>query len=189
MRSGVVSAHSTGFCGGFFAAQVLTIACVRSRVLVLLLVTGAARALLGQGRKIRSEYGLLTRPDPDQTLKRESWFRHGRVVPDQSSAALRVARIRPRRDQTQFRMTHLAPEVPVIPGPLRELHGHCQRHGRDRDAEHAGGTHGPIKRSISMPVSLVYVGRRLRASSSAPRTGSITPGLMAASGCSERRRL
>jgi hypothetical protein len=70
-----------------------------------------------------------------------------------------------------------------------KLHGHCQRHGRDCDAEHAGGVNGPITRTVSMPVFLVYVGRLLRASSSAPRTGSITPGLMATSGCSERRRL
>ena len=104
-----------------------------------------------------------------------------------SSASL-LSRTYPpaRRDQTHFRMTQRRGSSQDHFG---KLHGHCQRHGRDSDAEHAGGTNGPIKRTISMPVFLVYVGRLLRASSSAPRTGSITPGLMAASRCSERRRL
>jgi hypothetical protein len=102
---GVVSAHGTGFCDGFFTAQVLMISCVRSKVLILLFLLARATLALDQGTKIRSEYGLLIRPDPDQTLKREVWFRHVRVVPGQSSAALRY---RAHRQKMQLRATRAA---------------------------------------------------------------------------------
>jgi hypothetical protein len=84
---------------------VLTISCVRSKVLILLFLIAGATLALGQGTTIRSEYGLLIRQDPDQTLKREVWFRHGRVVPGQSSAALRY---RAHVQKMQLRATRAA---------------------------------------------------------------------------------
>ena len=62
---------------------------VRSNVVMLLFLISWTALAFGQGSKIRSEYGPLTRPDREQPFKRELWLRHGREIPGQSSAALR----------------------------------------------------------------------------------------------------
>ncbi len=74
--------------------------CVRSNVPFFLCLISCAALAVGQGTKIRSEYGPLTRPGRDQPLKRELWFLHGRVIPGQSSAALRY---RAHRQKMQLR--------------------------------------------------------------------------------------
>ena len=69
--------------------------------------------------------------------------------------------------------------------PLREI-------TRSRSTVSSARLHGARKSpdsAISRKNRDDYFAAPLRASASAPRTGSITPGLIAASGYSERRRL
>ncbi len=75
--------------------------CIRLRVLVCLIVCAAFS--FAQSTRIHSEYGPLS--GPNQPLKRELWFRHGRVLPGQSSAALRY---RAQRQKMQLRALRVA---------------------------------------------------------------------------------
>jgi hypothetical protein len=79
--------------------------CGRSNVLISLCLMSSAWLAFGQGTRIRSEYGPLTGPGRDQPLKRELWFLHGRVIPGQSSAALRY---RAHRQKMQLRAMRAA---------------------------------------------------------------------------------
>jgi hypothetical protein len=75
--------------------------CVRLPVLVCLI--SCASFSFGQSPRIHSEFGALS--GPNQSLKREMWFRHGRVLPGQSSAALRY---RAHRQKMQLRALRVA---------------------------------------------------------------------------------
>jgi large repetitive protein len=75
--------------------------CVRLPVLVCLL--SCAAFSFAQSKRIHSEYGPLS--GPNQPLKRELWFRHGRVIPGQSSAALRY---RAHQQKMQLRALRVA---------------------------------------------------------------------------------
>ncbi|MGA8310565.1 MAG: hypothetical protein WB755_11090, partial [Terriglobales bacterium] len=76
------------------------------------LISWAALAL-GQSTRIRSEYGPLS--GPDQPRKRELWFRHGRVFPGQSSAALRYRAHRQKMQQRTLRAAKLRAMVNALP--------------------------------------------------------------------------
>ncbi len=79
--------------------------CVRSNAVILLCLISGAGLAFGQGTKIHAEYGPVTGPGRDLPLKRELWFRHGRILPGQSPAALRY---RAHRQKMQLRTMRAA---------------------------------------------------------------------------------
>jgi hypothetical protein len=58
-------------------------------LLVPLLLIFGNPALYGQGAKMQSPYDPISQEDADHPIQRDLWFYHGRVIPGQSSAALR----------------------------------------------------------------------------------------------------
>ena len=55
----------------------------------ILLFPGLSIELSAQGTKVGSEYEPVQEQDRDQPQAREQWFLHGRLIPGESSAALR----------------------------------------------------------------------------------------------------
>ena len=56
---------------------------------VLLFVTFAAAWVFGQGARMQSPYEAIAEEDADHPVQRDLWFYRGRLLPGQSSAALR----------------------------------------------------------------------------------------------------
>ena len=76
--------------------------CVRAHVLVCLLL--CARLVSAQSTTIRPEAGR-SGPGSSQSRQREQWFRHGRMLPGHSAAALRY---RAQHQKLQLRGLHAA---------------------------------------------------------------------------------
>ena len=86
--------------------------CVRAHVFVcLLFCAGLASA---QGTNNRTEPGPSTPPASSQARQREQWFRHGRMLPGHSPAALRY---RAQRQKLQLRAFHAAAHAAAIEPP------------------------------------------------------------------------
>ena len=85
------------------------------RVRVVVCLTFWAVLASGQGPRIHTEYGPLAGPDGDLPRKRELWFRHGRVFPGQSSAALRYRAHRQKMQQRTLRAAKLHAAVNALP--------------------------------------------------------------------------
>ncbi len=79
-------------------------ATTRSLLLVLFL-TLVSVALFGQGAKMQSPYDPIAEEDADHPIQRDLWFYRGRVIPGESTAALRY---RAHLQKMQMRAARLA---------------------------------------------------------------------------------
>jgi hypothetical protein len=86
-------------CSAVFPFRMLMNSWCRSYLLSALLLSAAL--VFGQGTRTGSEYGSLASHDRLQVLKRETWLRHGRLVPGQSPVELRY---RAYRQKLQLRV-------------------------------------------------------------------------------------
>ncbi len=58
-------------------------------LLLVLFLTSVSIALFGQGAKMQSPYDPIAEQDADHPVQRDLWFYRGRVIPGESTAALR----------------------------------------------------------------------------------------------------
>jgi hypothetical protein len=78
--------------------------CFRGNIIFFLCLISGTPAF-AQSKRIDSEFGPVSVTGRDQSLKSELWFRHGRIFPGQSSAALRY---RAHRQKMQLRTLRAA---------------------------------------------------------------------------------
>ncbi len=90
-------------CSAVLTRRVHMNFCGRSYLLIVLSLLSGAVLVVAQGTRNDSEYGSLASHDRVQATKRETWLRHGRVIPGQSPAALRYRAYRQKLQQRAWR--------------------------------------------------------------------------------------